>query len=388
MKIRLLFLSVLACFVIRPNNETTHVINNSKTSVHVNYDLPIYSRADTKIKPIKSQQELQDLLYEAILTNSTQEIIQVIKAGADVNLFKDGKAPLMWATILKKFNSVDTLKRCGAIIPCPKNMLYRAILNDSYDGVKHAIQAGANPNDSNIISGESSTPLGIAVFLTKSKAVQALLECGAIYNRHGGKFKGVALQPLSYALSMGDIKTALVLLKHDKTLEAHKIITEVDVFEYVSHKINPSEIKNLILEFLQELINHDYNINSESGTYDSRNSVVQYKSAWISAIQSEFYFVEILELLMKNGANPNQRIHQGCYWTPLHIAIKANNLSAVKFLIDAGADLTKKASPSVPSRYCTTSPPQTPLSYAKALALQNVENNEIINLLISHRAPL
>ena len=392
----LLFLSVSFCFGVNSSSEFTRIINNSNMPVNVDYDVPIYSRVDTTIHPIKSQQELQDLLYEAILTNSTQAIMQVVKAGADVNLFQNGKAPLMWATVLKKFNSVETLKRCGAVIPCPKNMLYRAILNDSADDVKHEKDAGADPKDINV-TGKGLYPLGLAVFLTKSEAVRALLECGATSDRMSkfAKFNGIQSKfPLEYALSMGDIKTALALLKHTKDKKiSHISIQNQDLFQYLIENINPSGIKDLVLEFMQELIDRGYDINASH--YNARTinlEITQYKSAWASAIYSQFYFVEVLELLMKNGANPSQRIQgDSQFWTPLHVAINNNRLSAVRFLLDAGADLTKKAL--VPGRHRTVNS-QTPLSYAKASlltgsyskALMGAENQEVINLLIKRGA--
>ncbi|MDR3549994.1 MAG: ankyrin repeat domain-containing protein [Candidatus Babeliales bacterium] len=388
----LLFLSVLSCFGMSPISASARIINNSNASVHVDYDLPIYSRADTIILPIKSQQELQNLLHEAILTNSAKEIMQVVKAGADVNLFKDGKAPLMWATVLKKLNSVEVLKKCGAIIPCQKNMLYRAILNDSADDVKHAINAGADPNIQYLSQEESTmSPLGWAVFLAKPNAVRALLECGAAINTNitrRTKYQEYSEMPLKYALSMKDIRTALVLLNHDKHKQAAQIFSiHGDIFQYVVN-IDPSEIKGLILEFLQVLINRGYNINSINGDASRITSgIIENKSAWSSAINSEFYSIEVLELLMKNGANPNQLIYAGGFaWTPLHIAIQANNIRAVKFFLDVGADLTKKAGPSMGSRHSTSNPPGTPLFHAQCLALTHVENSEIINLLIKHGA--
>src|SRR4030095_2752326 len=360
------------------------IINNSDLSVKVNYDIPIYSRADTKIQPIKSQQELQDLLHEAILTNSAQAIMQVVKAGANVNLFKDGKAPLMWATILKKFNAVEVLKKCGAVIPDPKNMLYRAILNDSYDDVKHAIEAGASPHEEHLPGRTGMYPLGIAVFLAKSRAVDALLDCGAslikIYCTAARAQVDKRIRNLlSYALLKKDIKTALILLKHDQHKQLVRNFSH-DIFEYVVREIDPSEIQDLILEFIQECIDHGYDINSPYSTSSVvSNECVRYKNAWVSAINSPFFSVEILKLLMKNGANPNQLIHDGsCYWTPLHFAIQANNVGVVKFLLNEGADLTKKAGPSMPSSRKTVNPPGTPLCYARAVAFaSHVENDEI-----------
>ena len=391
MKFNILFLGVLSCVGVSQIHAGIDIINNTNAPVQVDFEVPIYTCSDTRLTPIKSQEELQDLLHEAILTNSTKAIIQVIKAGADVNFFYKGKAPLMWATQLKKLNSVEVLKKCGAVIPCPKNMLYRAILNDSADDVKHAINAGADPEDINV-AGEGLYPLGLAVFLTKSEAVRALLECGATSNRMSkfAQFKGIQSKlPLEYALSMRDIKTALVLLKHNKCESIMRSsVCGCDLLQYLVETINPAGIKNLVLEFMQELVNQGYNINSSSYRCNqSDGQTAQCKSAWVSAICSSFYSDQVLELLMKNGANPNQLIYSSpTIWTPLHVAIQANNLSAVKFLLDAGADVTKKAGPSVPTKRRTVNPPGTPLFYAQALSLTHIENDEIIKLLIKHGA--
>lgn len=254
MKKRLVFLAVFGVVCLEANNTAINIINNTDLPLDVGFEMPSYSLSETKITSIRSQQELQDLLYKAILTNSTQEIMQAVRMGADVNLFKDGKAPLMWAKILKKFNSVEVLKKCGAVIPCPKNMLYRAILNDSADEVVQAINAGANPNDEGIVSGEHVYPLGLAVYFARSNAVQALLSCGASIISMG-TFRGTVLfksefhLPLAYALSIKDLKTALILLRQDKQLKANKIFADKDVLEYVL-QMDPSGIKNLVFELI------------------------------------------------------------------------------------------------------------------------------------------
>lgn len=394
MKIKLL--SIILCFGVMQASEKTQVINNSDAEVHVDYDVPIHSRADVGIKPLKSQQELQDLLHEAIISNSTQRIMQVVRAGADVNLFKDGKAPLMWATILKKMNSVEVLKKCGAIIPCPKNMLYRAILNDSYEGVKSAIQAGAEvsqkigPHTTN--TNNTKEPVVWAVMFAHSAALKALLECGARGDkgRIYSPFRGhESLTPISAALMLGDIKSALILLKHSNENASKILINGCDPFEYVA-RIDPSQVKDLILEFLQELINRGYDINSScahSGCGISGGEISHYKSAWASVLASPFCSVEVLGLLVKNGANPNQQINGG--YTPLHMAIQNNNIKAVKFLLNAGVDLSKKANVAQ-GRGTIKANPLTPLDYARSLAQKNVENRvirEIITLLVNYKSP-
>ena len=48
--------------------------------------------------------------------------------------------------------------------------------------------------------------------------------------------------------------------------------------------------------------------------------------------------VEIVELLLASGADPDQRgIHD---WTPLHMAVAQRNLAALRLLLDRGADPT------------------------------------------------
>lgn len=373
----LFFLSMLSCFVIcQIYAESSRIINNSNLTLKTGYDVPIYSRADTQITPIKSQEELQDLLYEAILSNSTQEIMQVVNAGADVNRFKEGKAPLLWATLYKKFNSVEVLKKCGAVIPCAKNMLYRGIMNDSVIDIKSAIAAGADVNDPQI-SKESSSPLGLAVFLAKPKAVQVLIEAGAK--------KAYISKLISDALLKGDLKTALILLKHsDKNITKISIKNQ-DILEYTLNHIDPAGIKDLLFEFLQELINRGYNINAASFNHSIVNNTVrENKNGWVSAIYSPFYSIEVLKLFMKNGANPNQLIYQnGLIFTPLMLGIQNNNINVVKFLLEVGADVNQKAKPAQ-IRHPRENNQQTPLSYARTF--KHYDNQEVINLLIKYNA--
>ena len=403
----LLFFSIF-CFGINAKCTHTRIINNSNAPVNVEYGIPIYSRADTEVKAIKSQQELQDLLHEAILTNSTQEIMQVVRAGADVNLFKDGKTPLRWATLLKKFNSVDVLKKCGAVIPCPKNVLYRAILNDSAKEIRQAIQAGADVNEE-IRDGKSA--LIWAVLLARHKAVEVLLEYevdpnmvysgnslvhkGSVVHRMIGPdcFQSNCFQSIGYsrlkllhcALLFGDIQSALLLVKKGAVFSDKPREWSMDVFQYVLNDINPTGIIEIVLEFIQELINRGYDINSNiySNTIHPNQTIMQNASAWVSAIKSPFYSTKVLELFMKNGANPNQLFLSGfTRWTPLFLAIENNNVDAAKFLLGAGADVNQKV-----IRVCcvgSQTSQQTPLFYARSLTHFN--NQEMIDFLIKHGA--
>jgi len=391
-----------AMFFVLPTvaGNKVRVINNTHLTTKVGIELPIYSHLDAKIKPIKSQQELQDLLHKAILANSTQDIMQVVQAGADVNLFKDGKAPLVWATILKKYNAVEVLKKCGAISPSPENMLYRAILNDSPKEIRDAVQAGADVNH----EINNKHPLCWAVVLTKSKAVEALLECGANKNTScSGQMLvnqatiGRSTEPWSpngcpcvqygslklvqCAILLGDIKTALILIRHGADYKCN-VFLGCDLLEYVLQYIDPVGIEDMILELIQELFNNGYPVNSQFvRSQIINNEITQRPSVWVAAIRSPFTSTKVLELFMKNGANPNQDIREGLDTrTPLLLAIQENNLRFVQYLLDAGADINKLVFQSDRTGQIQR---QSPLLYAKSL---NSDNQEIINLLVRQGA--
>jgi uncharacterized protein len=81
---------------------------------------------------------------------------------------------------------------------------------------------------------------------------------------------------------------------------------------------------------------------------------------------------EVLRLLLKRGADPNQRGIND--WTPLHVAVNYRSASAVQILLDAGAD------PELRTRIDQC---DTPLEMARAAGF-----SEIAALLEQHGRPL
>lgn len=58
------------------------------------------------------------------------------------------------------------------------------------------------------------------------------------------------------------------------------------------------------------------------------------------AIQPHFFSDEIVEYLIKQGADPNKMLDNQCFL--LHIAVLKGNLKSAKALIDHGADINVK----------------------------------------------
>jgi len=334
------------------------IFNNAEQSLRVAHDVPEYTQAIVEMSRLP---EPQRLLHEAILNNSTNDILQAINVGADVNLDIDGKLPILIAMSAKKLNAIEVLKKCGAIVPVLKNIMYRAILNDSSEAIRYAVNAGAKPGEA----------LSIAISFARYEAIEALLGCGAESSI------GAALQ----SMKMGDIKSALLLLKmvsvniHTARELKEWRYYQQDIFRYMVTEIDPMWIKDIFLDFLQALIDHGYDINTTSF----------HTSAWASALKSPYFSIELLELLMRNGANPNQLIEDSSHgtFTPLLIAIQENNIKAAEYLIGAGAAINKPTNLVYNGHNTPTL--HTPLFYARTIG-KWVDNHDMITLLVKHGA--
>ena len=92
--------------------QISHVINNTNQPAQVGFTLPEQHRADIGITKIKSSQEK---LHAAILKDSAVGIREAIKEGADINIEKNGKSPIMWAILLSRYKALETLLQLGAI---------------------------------------------------------------------------------------------------------------------------------------------------------------------------------------------------------------------------------------------------------------------------------
>ena len=219
-----------------------------------------------------------------------------------------------------------------------QEILQKAIMNDSSEDIKKAIKIGADINQE--INGKS--PLFLAVILKKNNSVEELLNLGAKPNEIYLEQKLVF-----HAIKLGNIKGATLLIKkgadfsgpidHGVQFHSQNAVT------YILSRFDIAA--DGILELLQEIINHGFNIRGANHS----------TSAWDTAI---CYNKDIINFLIKNDANPNQIILKDKeIWTPLLIAVEYFNIEVVRYLLEAGADINLSGSPLWHGK-------QTPLSYA------------------------
>lgn len=257
--------------------------------------------------------------------------------------------------------------------------LHEAISNNSSKDIIQAIHLGADVNS-------CDQPVFLAVSLKKIEALKELIQ-------HNAKVNIPSLALLPKALELSDMETALLLLKNGADFQikrGNKKDFNYTIMSETIYRIANNYIPKLKgLEFIQELIKYGYEINGDEYWSNALNLIFQ--NCWNTKLDD---FVEILNLFIKNGANPNQIIDTSeiiadSSWTPLLRAIhwgvnyKEKAVMAIKILLDAGANINQKARPVSNLKHLNCDNEVTPLFHAIKIG-----QKEVINLLIEHGARL
>jgi ankyrin repeat protein len=278
-----------------------------------------YLKSHVKTKKPILKQHPQDLLHSAILKNSVKGIQEAVQFGANVNCEKDGKSPLGWAVAYKKYDAVKSLLECGAQ---SSSALFQESLkiNDIKLAILIALNCGADLNAIYSNGYRNGTLLQLATYYKDFESIFLLVKSGVVF-----------------------FENAIV------TVEGY---TGFSVMQLIVMLGNGSDEA---LELIQVLINNGYDVNNiwyEGGNVDHN----LYKNE------------KVLKLFINNGAKPNQIIrekdHAGCNWTPLFKAIDLGSNRTVEILLNAGADINKKANPYPNQPPLCPNGPQTPLSFA------------------------
>lgn len=222
--------------------------------------------------------QAQTQLHQAILNNSGEQVKQALIYG----ITQEQKTePAEWLLI---------------------KAILREDVKEIEQRIKQLISEGKNGN----------SPVIWAALLKKPNAVNILLECGAQLDANIVK----------YAIRVGDLKTALIIIKSGMDISA--IIQEC--MQLCIERANINDI-DATLQLIQELIKRGYNVNNAWKCNDCLFSI---------------YDGKILKLFIENGANPNQIIegHRSGE-TPFLIAIQYSSKLAIEILLNAGADVNQ-----------------------------------------------
>jgi ankyrin repeat protein len=344
-------------FNISAEKQTIQVINSSNNKLHIEHDITENSKAFIELQKIDP---LQYRLNKAILNNSSKEVREAIKAGANIHQPKIGKAPLLIAVLLKRSDAVETLLEHGATVETTHDLDDNLIQHASQLGdfksafllLKHMLQN----KDERLLAyktGRFSHLLDLSLKQPGLEATSYLLkQCSRFFgkdewvtNKKTGKKEWV----LKDSFTIGKVFRSLDL-----------IINKQKAFDIA-----------VLLGITQYIIDHGYIINNIWNNKDE-----------YGLIQSYLYkYHEILELFVKNGANPNHKIGDATNFTyPIFKAIASGNKEAVRVLLDNSAYINQ----TVNLRMCNCcSGDITPLAYATKHG-----NSEIIELLFAYEADM
>ena len=153
-----------------------------------------------------------------------------------------------------------------------------------------------------------------------------------IHYGNGSSYRRLSL--IDWALKLGDLKTVLTLVEYGADFNVPK--NNQSIFNAVLNYIDQELTTGLAV--LQALINKGYNINDRDTGINGLACAItrRFDGEVIQSIN------DVLNFLLKNGADVNQDIFNGeMRTTPLMYAIGFNNVAAIKFLINAGADKNK-----------------------------------------------
>lgn len=128
---RISFLSILAlsymgfCAATEQSTQAIDVVNNSDHAIriaansneqmmHISYEVPAHFHS-LIVSTLTKIQCPQDYLFAAIVNDSVNEIRRAIQLGANINQEINGKSPLLLAVQLKKYNAARYLMDLGAL---------------------------------------------------------------------------------------------------------------------------------------------------------------------------------------------------------------------------------------------------------------------------------
>lgn len=263
------------------------------------------------------------LLYLAVVTGNMELVSSMLLVGADPNDSQSSHdSPLIKAIELEspdRLEIVRLLIKHGANVNAPgvsaKSALHRAVARSCADIVELLLINGADINIH--LDADQCTPLWCASLWEREDMVRLLLKHGADVNL---KCATTGSTPLDMAIRKGNMAIISSLIDTGANPNLRGEARNPPLITAILS--NPPRV----FEIVQLLLQHGATINA-TGEY------------WASPLHAavEESPIELIEFLLKNGADVNHRSQMNGM-TPLMIATDRKNTSIINLLLAYGSD--------------------------------------------------
>ena len=272
-------------------------------------------------------------------------IDQFLLLGVDINIPSlDQLSPIMAAIEANEIKAFPLFpkKKCSInnqnplSLESPSKLLHRSsCLYESRTILNELLKIGANPNSpfSNgqtpLMRAASKGHLNIVKILLTHPMTQPLMRTSSTFSNNSSA--------LDCACVEEHLEVAEYLLNHGFPINGTDISGETALVK--ACRAGKSKSVQFLLERNAE-INLEGNKLSVNKDGQIIPSTHKYPLSLLH-IAAENRHSKVLEILLDRGMTPNTFEQYG--FTPLHLAVKANNLTSVKMLIKKGADINQKS---------------------------------------------
>ncbi len=301
---------------------------------------------------IKKDVNYNSLLIVASMAGNLENVKYLIGQGADINYVSKGKrTPLLWSVVNEHYDVAEYLLQSGSRLMLDRssfapegvtNELCAASMNGNIKllklilkyintledtDVSLALQTAANYDQDKIfnffldkgftgeiIDSNNQSVLEELIYYRNNKMLNLLIEHGADVNGKDINSGDGIGDALGKAIDYGDTESVECLLKNGAKPLIRHLISAI-------YKANLEDIK-LLIEYGTDV----------NGTTEEGNPVLFYAAA---------YSNNILRYLVEHGADVNQ-CEPSKDTPPLIIAVNNGMVDNAKYLIEAGADTSKR----------------------------------------------
>lgn len=307
----------------------------------------------------------QDMLHQAILNDSAECIKRAVQLGSDFNQGQGDRSHLLWAVLLRKSNAIETLLELGAKDRKFTNIdlaQYCVSLGDLKSLILFAQKGGVDLKAKDWFAAPDKRSIRLPVFAMQKGDIKSAISLVKLGAYFGGYFGPRDI--------INPILELICIPQKDRGPCGSAIGCSATSCS------NQSDVDlTLIEELIQELINNGLKAD-DIWNYGGTHGIWPYQQE------------RILKIFLKNGANPNYIIkneqQSHLFKTPILKAIEAGSKNAVQILLDAGAKIR------IPDYFTNVvinnqNVPQQIEFNAIDYAIQ-YGNPEIVKLLIEHGA--